>query len=308
MSQDLYINLFRRALLIRRAEERIIELYPLDKIQSPVHLSIGQEAVAVGVCYALKSEDWIFGTYRSHALYLAKGGDLNLMFAELFGKVTGVSGGKAGSMHLSSPSVGMMGSSAIVASSIPHAVGAAFAAKHRKTDQLNVAFFGDGALEEGVTYESLNFASLHQLPIIFVCEDNGFAAHSSVQARQSFDRTALLDAYNIPTRCVTEGWDFEKIFEAMSDLVKAVRQGGGPKYLEVKTMRACEHVGPGEDFDAGYRSREDFERWIVHDPLICDIDTLSKVEGGVIEAIDSAITFAEESSWPGPAQLLTDVI
>ena len=307
-SQDLYTNLFRQALLIRRAEERIIELYPSDKIQSPIHLSIGQEAVAVGVCHALKLEDWIFGTYRSHALYLAKGGNLNLMFAELFGKVTGVSGGKAGSMHLSSPSVGMMGSSAVVASSIPHAVGAAFAAKHKKTNQVNVACFGDGALEEGVAHESFNFASLHQLPIIFVCEDNGFAAHSSVQARQSFDRMALLDTYNIPTRRINEGWDFEKIYKAMSDLVKVVRQGSGPKYLEVKTMRAREHVGPGEDFDAGYRSREDFERWSIHDPLICDIDTLSKVEGEIMDAIDSAIAFAEESSWPGPAQLLTDVI
>jgi len=308
MRQDLYINLFRKALLIRRVEERIIKLYPRDKIQSPVHLSIGQEAVAVGVCHALKAEDWIFGTYRSHALYLAKGGDLNLMFAELFGKVTGVSGGKAGSMHLSSPTVGMMGSSAIVASSIPHAVGAAFAAKHKKTNQLNVAFFGDGALEEGVAHESLNFASLHQLPIIFVCEDNGFAAHSLVQARQSFDRMALLSAYNIPTICVNEGWDFEKIYDAMYDLIKAARQGDGPKYLEIKTMRACEHVGPGEDFDAGYRSREDFERWIVDDPLVCDIKTLSKVEGEVMDAIDSAVTFAEESSWPGPTQLLTDVV
>ena len=132
---NLYIKLFREALKIRRVEERIIDLYPYDKIQSPVHLSIGQEAVAVGVCDALRTEDWIFGTYRSHALYLAKGGDLSLMFAELYGKVTGPSQGKAGSMHLAAPDVGMMGSSAVVASTIPHAVGAAMGAKHRQTGQ-----------------------------------------------------------------------------------------------------------------------------------------------------------------------------
>ncbi len=305
---DLYTKLFRQALLIRRAEERIIELYPFDKIQSPVHLSIGQEAVAVGVCGALKPTDWIFGTYRSHALYLAKGGDLNLMFAELFGKVTGISEGKAGSMHLSFPEAGMMGSSAVVASSIPHAVGAAFAAKHKNTDQVNVAFFGDGALEEGVAHESLNFASLHQVPTIFVCEDNGLAAHSFVQARQAFDRLALLDSYNIPTQRINEGWDFEKIHKVMSVLVKEIREGSGPRYLEIKTMRAREHVGPGEDFDIGYRSRDDFDKWCIQDALVHDVETLSEVEGKIKEAIDAAVAFAEESPWPGEEQLLTDVI
>ena len=307
-SRDLYTDLFRSALLIRRVEERIIELYPLDKIQSPVHLSIGQEAVAVGVCRALTSEDWIFGTYRSHALYLAKGGDLNLMFAELFGKVTGISGGKAGSMHLSSPEVGMMGSSAVVASSIPHAVGAAFAARFRNIDQVNVAFFGDGALEEGVAHESFNFASLHKLPIIFVCEDNGFAAHSNIEARQAFNLTSLLGSYGIPTKRINDGWDFKKIYNVMSDLVKKTREGSGPMYIEIGTMRAREHVGPGEDFEAGYRSRDEFERWCAHDPLIHDTKTLAQVEGEIMGMIDAAVSFAEKSSWPGKADLLTDIV
>lgn len=289
-------------------EERVIELYPFDKIQSPVHLSTGQEAVAVGVCSALRREDWIFGTYRSHALYLAKGGDMNLMFAELFGKVTGISEGKAGSMHLAAPDVGMMGSSAVVASTIPHAVGAALGAKHRRVDQVNVAFFGDGALEEGVSHESLNFASLQQLPVIFVCEDNGFAAHSPVGARQAFDRMALLNTYKIPASRIEEGWDFEKIHKVMSELVKDVRHGRGPQYLEVKTVRAREHVGPGEDFDAGYRNRNDFEHWCANDPLICDRRTLAIVEPEIVQAIDIAVAFAEESDWPGHTELLTDVI
>ena len=305
---NLYIKLFREALKIRRVEERIIDLYPYDKIQSPVHLSIGQEAVAVGVCDALRTEDWIFGTYRSHALYLAKGGDLSLMFAELYGKVTGPSQGKAGSMHLAAPDVGMMGSSAVVASTIPHAVGAAMGAKHRQTGQVNVAYFGDGALEEGVAHESLNFAALHQLPVIFLCEDNGFAAHSPVEMRQSFDRQTLLKTYKIPTTLIEEGWDFEKISKVMSQLVEDVRQGGGPKYLEVKTYRAREHVGPGEDFDAGYRNRDDYEQWCAHDPLILDQDSVALVEADIKQAIDAAVLFAEESAWPGRAELMTDVI
>lgn len=305
---DQYINLFREALKIRRVEERIIDLYPLDKIQSPVHLSIGQEAVAVGVCDVLRPEDWIFGTYRSHALYLAKGGDMKQMFAELYGKVTGVSEGKAGSMHLAAPDVGMMGSSAVVASAIPHAVGAAMAAKHRQTDQINVAYFGDGAIEEGVAHESLNFASLHQLPLIFLCEDNGYAAHSPIHMRQSFDRMALMETYKIPALRIEEGWDFEKIRAVMSGLVADVRQGSGPQYLEVKTMRAREHVGPGEDFDAGYRSRDEYENWCLHDPLVTDEKTLALVEADIEQEIDAAVAFAEKSPWPGRAELLTDVI
>jgi len=306
--QELYTRLFRDALTIRRVEERIIELYPFDKIQSPVHLSIGQEAVAVGVCHALRQEDWIFGTYRSHAVYIAKGGDLALMFAELYGKVTGISEGKAGSMHLAAPDVGMMGSSAVVASSIPHAVGSAFAAKHRQSDQINVAFFGDGALEEGVAHESLNFASLHNLPLILVCEDNGFAAHSPIESRQKFNRLELLDTYKIPTQRLEDGLDFMKIYEAMSELVAEVRGGSGPQYLEIKTMRAREHVGPGDDFDAGYRSREEFDQWSAYDPLICDTETAALLEVEIGQAIDAAVDFAEKSEWPGQTNLLTDVI
>jgi len=307
-SQDLYTRLFHDALTIRRVEERIIELYPFDKIQSPVHLSIGQEAGAVGVCHALRQEDWVFGTYRSHAVYIAKGGDLALMFAELYGKVTGVSEGKAGSMHLAAPEVGMMGSSAVVASSIPHAVGAAFAAKHRQSDQVNVAFFGDGALEEGVAHESLNFASLHNLPLILVCEDNGFAAHSPIESRQKFNRLELLDTYKIPTQRLEDGLDFMKIYEAMSELTAKVRGGGGPQYLEIKTMRAREHVGPGDDFEAGYRSREEFEKWSINDPLIRDTETVALLEAEISQAIDAAVDFAEKSEWPGQAILLTDVV
>ena len=175
---NMFERLFFQALRIRLVEERIIELYPSDVIQSPVHLSIGQEAVAVGACDSLTFNDLLFCTYRSHAFYLAKGGNLREMFAELYGKITGCARGKAGSMHLAAPEVGLMGASAVVASTIPHAVGAALAAKRLSKDQIIVGVFGDGATEEGVYHESLNFAALHRLPVIFLCENNGLAVHS----------------------------------------------------------------------------------------------------------------------------------
>ena len=184
--EAIYRRLFRTALLIRLVEERIIELYPSDKIQSPVHLSIGQEAVAVGVCDGLKPDDLVFATYRSHGFYIAKGGSLDAMFAELYGRKGGVSGGKAGSMHLAAPEVGLMGSSAVVASTIPHAVGAALSFKRRGALAIAVAVFGDGATEEGVYHESLNFAALMKVPVLFLCEDNGLAVHSHRPVRQSY--------------------------------------------------------------------------------------------------------------------------
>src|SRR5215469_12682757 len=179
--------LFRECLRIRLVEEKIIELYPSDRIQSPVHLSIGQEAVAVGTCETLRPTDLLFATYRSHAFYLAKGGDLNRMFAELYGRIDGLAKGKAGSMHLAAPDVGMMGSSAVVATNLPHAAGAALAARNRRTDQVIVCAFGDGATEEGVYHETLNFVALMQLPVVLLCENNGLAVHASQKERQSYD-------------------------------------------------------------------------------------------------------------------------
>src|SRR5262245_12617119 len=165
--------LYRSLLRIRRVEEEIARIYPTDRIKSPVHLSIGQEAVSVGVCEALEPADVAFGTYRSHALYLAKGGDLKRMLAELYGKVTGCARGKGGSMHLIDAAHGVMGASAVVASTIPQAVGYAYALKLRGTPAIVASFFGDGAVEEGVFHESIHFAALRRLPVLFVCENNG---------------------------------------------------------------------------------------------------------------------------------------
>src|SRR5439155_16472388 len=176
-------SLYRKLRLIRRAEEEIARIYPSDKIKSPVHLSIGQEAVSVGVCDVLRPDDVVSGTYRSHAGYMAKGGDLRALFAELYGKDTGCARGKGGSMHLVDINRYILGTSAVVGTTIPIAVGYALAVKREGHGRVVAAFFGDGATEEGVFYESLNFAALHRLPVLFVCENNVLAIHTPIEKR-----------------------------------------------------------------------------------------------------------------------------
>src|SRR5437588_4173959 len=180
MHERLYRSLYR----IRRVEEEIARVYPTDRIKSPVHLSIGQEAVSVGVCEALRPCDVVFGTYRGHALYLARGGDLRQMIAELYGRATGCTKGKGGSMHLIAPESGVMGTSAVVGTTIANAVGHAYALRYRREESVVASFFGDGATEEGVFAESLNFAVLKRLPVLFVCENNQYAIHTHQGRRQ----------------------------------------------------------------------------------------------------------------------------
>jgi TPP-dependent pyruvate/acetoin dehydrogenase alpha subunit len=301
-------KLFYQSLRIRLVEERLIALYPADKIQSPVHLSIGQEAVATGICGTLRLTDLLFATYRSHAFYLAKGGDLKQMIAELYGKQTGGCGGKAGSMHLAAPEVGFMGSSAVVASAIPHAVGAALAAKQRRSGQVIVTVFGDGATEEGVFHESLNFAAKHQVPVLFICENNGLAVHSQQSARQAYNVQKLAEVYGIPVTEIAAGYDDLAVNQKMLPLVKRAREQSQPQFVEIKTFRYREHVGPGEDWDAGYRQREEMARWQKKDPLIQRADWIARFRRPIEQEIDEAVAFAEASPWPVEAELLTHVI
>ncbi len=304
---NLYEELFYQALRIRLVEERIIELYPSDKIQSPVHLSIGQEAVAVGICKTLKTTDLLFGSYRSHAFYLAKGGNLREFFAELYGKVTGGCQGKAGSMHLTAPEVGFMGSSAVVASTIPHAVGAALATQRLAKDQVIVVVFGDGATEEGVYHESLNFAALHQLPVIFVCENNQLAVHSWLETRQSYKILDQVGIYGIPSVQLMEGYDFLKVHQAFGQVLQQTRQNRSPHFIEIQTFRYKEHVGPGDDYTAGYRSLQQLEHWQANDPLILNQELVQRFTPSILEDIEDAVAFAEASPAPGKDYLLTDV-
>ncbi len=304
---QVYRRLFRSALLIRLVEERIIELYPSDRIQSPVHLSIGQEAVAVGICDALRPDDLLFATYRSHAFYIAKGGRLGPMFAELYGRRDGVSGGKAGSMHLSAPDVGLMGSSAVVASAIPHAVGAAMALKRRGGGRIAVAVYGDGATEEGVYHESLNFASLKKIPVLFMCENNQLAVHSHLAERQSYHVVEHASSFGVPGRRIDQGWDMIAVREATEEAVAHVRNGK-PYLLEIMTARYKEHVGIGEDFHFQYRSRAEIDAWKERDPLIVDQALVRELTAELVREIDAAVAHAEQSPSPQRADLLTDVL
>jgi TPP-dependent pyruvate/acetoin dehydrogenase alpha subunit len=305
--EAIYRRLFRTALLIRLVEERIIALYPSDKIQSPVHLSIGQEAVAVGVCDALRADDLVFATYRSHGFYIAKGGKLDAMFAELYGHRDGISGGKAGSMHLAAPEVGLMGSSAVVASTIPHAVGAALTFKRRGSSRIAVAVFGDGATEEGVYHESLNFAALMKVPVLFLCEDNGLAVHSHRPVRQSYQLIEHAATYGIAGRRLEEGWDMLAVRQATHEAAAKARSGQ-PFVLEIATSRYKEHVGVGEDFHFNYRSSDSVDAWKRRDPLIVDARLAAELTPELEREIDAAVAYAETSPAPGRAELLTDVI
>lgn len=304
---DKYRQLFRLALLIRKVEQRIIALYPSDKIQSPVHLSIGQEAVAVGICDVIHSDDLVFATYRSHAFYIAKGGRLDRMFAELYGRVGGVSGGKAGSMHLAAPEVGLMGSSAVVASTIPHALGAALRFKQMHARRIALAVFGDGATEEGVYHECLNFASLHSLPVLFVCENNRLAVHSHLEVRQTYRLVEHARAYGIEATRVDHGWDPLAVRAATAAAVEHVRNGR-PFVLEILTCRYKEHVGVGDDFHFSYRSCEEVDRWKARDPLEVDAALAAELTPDIMREIDEAVAFAEASAVPGRDSLLSDVI
>lgn len=301
-------TLFRECLRIRLVEEKIIELYPSDRIQSPVHLSIGQEAVAVGACETLRATDPLFATYRSHAFYLAKGGDLSRMFAELYGRADGLAKGKAGSMHLAAPEVGMMGSSAVVGSNLPHAAGAALAARNRGTDQVTVCAFGDGATEEGVYHETLNFVALLQLPVILLCENNGLAVHACQRERQSYDIAAHARGFGLETTVVKEGHDVVLVGDTMQRLIAATRLDRKPRFVEICTYRYKEHVGPGDDFDAGYRSRSELLAWQAKDVLIQDEELVARFKPAIEREIAAAVDFAERSPSPGREELLTDII
>jgi len=300
-------KLIYEILRIRMIEEKIIEIYESDVIQSPVHLSIGQEAVAVGICANLMVNDWVFITYRGHAFYLAKGGPLPEFFAELMGKVGGLSKGKAGSMHLAAPAQGVIGASAVVASTISHAVGAALASKIKgEKNRIFIANFGDGAMEQGVFFESLNFASLHKLPVLFLCEDNGLAVHTHLKDRQSFNIQQLVESFGIKFKQILEGYDPTIVMNESKEVIDFVKKNQTPAFLRVKTMRYKEHVGPGEDLHIGYRSQIEMDNWKSKDPLISN-QSLDEIATKIKLEIEEAISFAYNSPFPTQADLLTDV-
>ncbi len=309
LASRFYRSLYR----IRRVEEEIARVYPSDKIMSPVHLSIGQEAISVAVCEALQARDIVFGSYRSHALYLAKGGNLKGMIAELFGKATGVAKGKAGSMHLIDTTSGVMGASAVVATTLSQSVGYALALKMKRQQRVVASFFGDGAVEEGTFHESLNFAALKKLPVLFVCENNGLAIHSRQRDRMANpDIAGLARSYGI-TAEKFDDMDVFRIFSRTCEALEEIRDGrAGPVLLECPCYRWKEHVGPGEDYSAGYRAATEAEVWTKDDQVRQVGERLDPIERRQIETevekeIRNAFEYAEESPFPEPDELYSDL-
>jgi pyruvate dehydrogenase E1 component alpha subunit len=306
-------------LRIRLAEEGIAALYAEQQMRCPVHLSIGQEAVAAAVCDLLSRNDQALSTHRAHGHYLAKGGDLRAMLAEMYGKASGCAGGKGGSMHLVDLDAGFLGAAPIVGSTIPIAVGAAFGAVLRGEDRVVVAFFGEGATEEGAFHEALNFAALKQLPVLFVCENNLYSVYSPLSVRQPAGREVyqLARAHGIAGER-GDGNDAGEVHAMAQQALARIRSGSGPALLEFRTYRWREHCGPNYDNHLGYRSQEEFEQW----RGLCPLERLrarAASEGGLTEAdvaawteeihseFDEAVRFAKECAFPAPEAMLHDV-
>lgn len=312
------IQIYKTMLRIRLFEERIIELYPKEEMRTPVHLYVGQEAVAAGVCHNLLEGDYLFTNHRCHGHCLAKGMSMSSMMAELYGRRTGCCRGKGGSMHLSDPEKRIMATSAIVGGTIPLAVGAGLALKFGKSRNISVVFFGDGAVDEGVFYESLNFAALKKLPVLFVCENNFYATNSPQRARQPLDNIFRKgEAFGIKGfRC--DGNDAAGIFETSKRLIEKIRKGSGPYLMECRTYRWKGHVGPDCDFEKGCRPKYELDAWLNKCPVI-KLEARLLKKGFLTEAkvrkfrheirgaVIKAEAFAKKSDFPAAGELYADV-
>lgn len=297
-------KLFESMLRIRLVEESIANKYSEQKMRCPTHLSIGQEAIAVGVCANLTSQDQVLSTHRAHAHYLAKGGCLNSMMAEIYGKASGCSKGMGGSMHLIDTSVGFMGSTAIVGNTIPVAVGLALEKKLTRKKSIACVFFGDGATEEGAFYESVNFAIIHSLPILFICENNLYSVYSGLEVRQPMDRKIykMVRAMGISAQHAN-GNDVEEVARKVKDAKTMILKSGGPQFLEFDTYRWREHCGPNFDNNIGYREESEFLKWKKKDPLknFYSENSQKYIDSKIdkiSQEIDDAHQFADDSKFP----------
>ncbi len=312
----LLLDLYRRMLTIRRFEERCNTLFMQGRIPSTLHLYVGQEAVAVGVCSTLRNDDYITSTHRPHGHAIAKGVDPRAIMAELFAKATGCCKAKGGSMHVGDINVGMLPAIAIVGAGAPIAAGIGLSAKMRGTDQVAVCFFGEGAANEGVMHEAMNMAALWKLPVIYICENNLYAASTPVSMTFAIKNVADRAAgYGMPG-VIVDGNDVVAIREAAAEAVERARRGGGPTLVECKTYRL---VGHSRSDPRTYRTREEEGEWQAKDPLVrmqrllveeersVGKDELDKIEKDVNAVIDDAVAFAESSPPPQPEDALNDV-
>jgi pyruvate dehydrogenase E1 component alpha subunit len=314
-----YTDLLFSMKRLRAVEETIAEKYHEQKMRCPVHLSTGQEAVSAGVGLALRSTDLAVSGHRAHTHYLAKGGSLNRMLAEIYGKKTGCSSGKGGSMHLIDETVGFKGSTAIVGGTIPVGVGLALSISLDKTDQVAVVFLGDGAVEEGVFYEAVNFAVLRKLPVLFLCENNFYSVYSPLRVRQPEGRNIhkMVEGFGLKT-CFGDGNDPVGVYRTCSDAIASIRAGNGPCFLEFTTYRWREHCGPNYDNHIGYRTEAEFLAWKEKEPIakfetwLVDHDLVSptaiaEMERTISVEISDAFAFAESSPFPDASEAYRDL-
>ncbi|MCB6182233.1 thiamine pyrophosphate-dependent dehydrogenase E1 component subunit alpha [Leeia sp. TBRC 13508] len=303
-------------LFIRLLEQRIAKKYPEQKMRCPVHLSIGQEAAAVGICSALEVTDQAVSTHRSHAHYLAKGGDPRAFIAELFGKVTGCAKGRGGSMHLIDRSVGFLASTAIVGNSIPVGVGMALSQSMQPSNTaLTTVFLGDGALEEGVFYEAANFALVRNLPVLFACENNLYSVYAGLEKRQPVGRTIqqLVEGIGL-TYMYADGNNVTEVSSIAAKAVAHIRAGNGPVFIEMPTYRWLEHCGPFDDDHLGYRPKGELADWMQKDPITLEIkqsgiseSELNKLTLELSRLVDNIFETAESDPFPDAATVFDGV-
>jgi acetoin:2,6-dichlorophenolindophenol oxidoreductase subunit alpha len=315
---ELLEKLYHTMLKIRLSEEGLAESILNGDVRTPCHLYSGQEAIAAGLCANLMREDYLLGCHRSHGHYLAKGGSLKAMMAEIYCREAGCSHGRGGSMHLIDPDVGMLGSAPIVAGTISLAVGAALASSIRKDGRVAVSFFGDGATGEGTLYESINFAALKKLPVIFACENNLYATHMPIrECRVDQPIHRIAESFGVASNCV-DGNDVLQVYDVSHQAVETCRMGKGPVFIEFMTYRFRGHVGPDDNIQGSHtdiRPKEEIAMWMDKDPIIMfekflkesnmmDNDMLQAIKDQVSEEVLEAQLFAKNSPSPKAEDLM----
>jgi TPP-dependent pyruvate/acetoin dehydrogenase alpha subunit len=319
MNPEVSHDLLTKMKLIRSVEETIAERYGEQKMRCPTHLSVGQEAVAAAVGAVLRYDDLAVSGHRAHAHYLAKGGSLPALIAEIYGKATGCARGKGGSMHLIDTSVGFIGSTAIVAGTVPVGVGLAYSMKLNCTDQVSCVFMGDAVAETGVFFESVNFAVLKNLPVLFICENNFYSVYSPLNVRQPKGRKIhrMVEAFGISV-ANGDGNDPRAVYEMVADGVRAIRAGEGPRFYEFDTYRWREHCGPMYDNDLGYRTVAEFEEWRQKDPVasfearlisegVATAAEIGAIQFNIERSVREAFEFADASPFPEASDAFTDL-
>lgn len=319
LPKNISIELLKRMLKVRLTEETIACRYGEGKMRCPTHLCTGQEAVSAAVGVALRSDDYAVSTHRAHGHYIGKGGSLERMISEIYGKSTGCSAGKGGSMHLIDKSKGFLGSTAIVGGTIPIGVGLALSIVLKGTDQVSCVFFGDGATEEGVFYESLSFAALKKLPVLFMCENNLYSVYSHLDVRQPQGRKIHELARSIGVKSyVGDGNDVQQVYTMVDAAVKEMRSGDGPRFFEFSTYRWREHCGHLFDNTLGYRTEEEYLYWKKKDPIelwknavlsdkVVSIQEINKIEEDINKEISDAFIHAEAAPFPAKKEAFTDL-